>query len=102
MLLMNNILELTHNGKTYTNHNQIFSILEKAKFYWLIDSEINNAIIEIKKDTIIWHNGNFLSGDWEYGIFKNGEFHGKWLNGIFENGIFKGKWISGINLSKNN
>lgn len=99
---MNNILELIHQGKTYTTPSQIFSILRENEFYWLIDSEIDNSIIEIKKNTIIWHNGIFLSGDWEYGIFKDGEFHGNWHNGIFENGIFKGKWISGINLSKNN
>lgn len=97
-----NILELIYEGKTYTTSNQIFSILRENNFYWLIDSEIDNSIIEIKKNTIIWHNGNFLSGDWKYGIFKDGEFHGNWHNGIFENGIFKGKWISGINLSKNN
>lgn len=99
---MNNILELVYQGKTYTTHNQISLILEKEQFYWLIDSELSNAIIEIKKDTIIWHDGIFLSGNWKYGIFKNGEFYGTWENGIFENGIFDGKWISGINLSKNN
>lgn len=99
---MNNILEIIHNGRTYKNSNQIFSILRENEFYWLIDSEIDNAIIEIKNNTIIWHSGLFLSGEWKYGIFKNGEFYGNWHNGIFENGIFKGKWISGINLSKNN
>lgn len=97
---MNNIIELVYQGKTYTAKNQILSILEKEQFYWLIDSELSNAIIEIKNNTIIWHDGIFLSGNWKYGIFKNGEFYGTWENGIFENGIFDGKWISGVNLSK--
>ena len=68
------------------------------KFYWLIDSEIENATIEIKNDTIIWHNGCFYSGYWHYGIFKEGVFYGVWENGIWENGKFEGKWISGIKL----
>lgn len=97
---MNDIIKLKYKGKSYINYNKILSILENHKFYWLIDSEISNAIIEIKKDTIIWHSGKFLSGDWHYGIFKGGEFYGNWLNGIFESGLFKGKWISGVNLSK--
>lgn len=97
---MNNILELTYNKKTYTNQSKIFSILKESKLFWLIDSEFTDAIIEIKNDTIIWHNGHFLSGDWHYGIFKDGKFYGNFINGIFENGHFQGKWISGVNLSK--
>lgn len=98
---MNNILELIYDGKKYTTYNQIISIIKSEKLYWLIDSELVNAIIEIKKNTLIWHSGTFLSGDWEYGIFKDGEFYGTWENGIFENGVFDGVWISGINLIKN-
>lgn len=98
---MNNILELIYDGKKYTTYNQIISIIKSEKLYWLIDSELVNAIIEIKKNTLIWYSGTFLSGDWEYGIFKDGEFYGTWENGIFENGVFDGVWISGINLIKN-
>jgi hypothetical protein len=88
--------ELIYDGKSYTNENQINKILEKEKFYWLIDSGIEEANIEIKKNTIIWHKGTYFSGDWHYGIFKDGNFNGNWENGIFENGNFNGKWISGI------
>lgn len=91
-------LELIYGDKKYTNESQINDILSKNKFYWLIDSEIEDAVIEIKKDNIIWHNGNYYSGNWYYGIFKNGQFYGNWENGIFENGNFNGKWISGIRL----
>jgi len=85
-------------GKTFVDEKEINQILQSKKFYWLIDSEIDNAIIEIKKETIIWHSGDFYSGKWRYGIFKGGSFYGTWESGIFENGIFDGKWIDGIKL----
>lgn len=90
-------IELLLDGKTIKGDNKINQILESKKFYWLIDSEIENAIIELKKGTIIWHDGDFYSGNWIFGIFKKGNFYGNWINGIFENGNFKGNWNSGIN-----
>ncbi len=87
--------ELLMDGKSIKNQVEITNLLKSKKFYWLIDSEMENAIIEVKKDTIIWHGGYFF-GNWKYGIFKNGEFHGNWYNGIFEGGDFKGNWKSGI------
>jgi hypothetical protein len=92
--------ELKFRGKTYTSQHEINDILYKEGFYWLIDSEIENAQIEIHKDTLVWHGGSFLSGDWHYGIFKNGDFFGDFHNGIWENGNFGGKWQSGINLTQ--
>lgn len=91
--------ELKYNGKTYTNESQINKILEQENLFWLIDSEIEKSTLEITKNTLIWHDGLFYTGNWHYGIFKNGEFYGKWENGIFEQGIFGGKWIDGIKLS---
>ena len=41
-------IELKYNDKTYTTPNQIIDILKKEKLYWLIDSETDKAIIEIK------------------------------------------------------
>ena len=92
-------LELKYKKNTYTSESEINDILETNGFNWLIDSEVRNAKIEIKKETLIWHDGSFLSGDWYYGIFKNGEFYGNWESGIFENGLMDGKWNDGINLS---
>jgi hypothetical protein len=94
-------LELTFDGKTYTNQRQIINILKENKLFWLIDAEVDGAKIEINKGTVIWYEGIFMSGDWYYGIFKNGGFYGNWLNGIFEDGFFDGKWNSGINLKNN-
>lgn len=90
--------ELKYCGKTYTNQSEIINILKNHKFYWLIDSEVENAQLELKNDTIIWNGGNFYNGDWYYGIFKGGKFYGNWENGIWENGEFFGNWVSGINL----
>jgi hypothetical protein len=97
-----NFLELKYKDKTYTNQIDILFILKSENFYWLVDSEVSNAIIEIKKKTIIWHSGSFLVGNWYYGIFKGGDFFGTWENGIFESGNFKGRWLSGVDLTKNN
>lgn len=96
------ILELIYKGKTYKNNNEINKILKEEKLFWLIDSELENAKIEIKNSTVIWYEGLFISGNWNYGIFKNGGFYGNWKNGIFENGFFGGNWQSGIDLTKNN
>ena len=95
------IKELTYDDTTHTNQNKIISLLNEHNLTWLIDSEVNNAIIEIKNDTLIWYDGEFLFGDWYYGIFKKGTFYGNWKNGIFEGGVFKGSWESGINMIKN-
>lgn len=94
-----NILELKYKGKTYTTKNQIAKILNQLEFFWLIDSEVEDAIIEIENNTVIWHEGVFMYGNWYYGIFKNGGFYGVWENGIWEGGYFDGKWISGIKLN---
>jgi len=91
-------IELKHNGKVFTNESEINKILISNKLYWLIDSEFENAILELRNNTIIWYSGDFYSGDWHYGIFKGGSFHGVWENGIFENGNFNGKWVEGIKL----
>jgi hypothetical protein len=92
-------LKLKHNDKVYINDNDILRILKQEEFYWLIDSEVDGADVEIKKSTLIWNSGTYLSGDWHYGIFKDGNFFGNWLNGIFEGGNFNGNWYSGIDYT---
>ena len=72
-------LELQYNGEIITQNNKILKILEKEQLQWLIDSEVEQAKIEIKNKTLIWHDGYFL-GNWHYGIFKGGEFHGNFEN----------------------
>ena len=91
------IKELKYNNKSLTTKSEILKVLKDNKLFWLIDSEIESAIIEIKHNTLIWHEGIFKYGNWHYGIFKNGGFYGNCENGIWENGTFKGKWKSGLN-----
>lgn len=91
-------LEVTVGDKIVKNSTLIDNILESNNLLWLIDSEIEDAKFEIKNNTIIWISGIFYSGNWKYGIFRDGVFYGTWENGIFEGGIFKGIWKSGINL----
>jgi len=88
-------LELQYNGEVITQNNIILKILEKEQLQWLIDSEVEQAKIEIKNKTLIWYDGYFF-GNWHYGIFKGGEFHGNFENGIVEGGNFKGNFVSGI------
>lgn len=88
--------KLNYDGQSITNNREIERILSQEKFYWLIDSEIENADIEIKNNTLIWNEGEYFTGNWHFGIFKGGTFHGNFINGIFEGGNFEGKWNSGI------
>lgn len=82
------ISELVYNQKTLTSEQDILNLLRNLKLYWLIDSVCENARIEIKKDTVIWHSGLYLTGDWHYGIFIDGDFKGNWISGIWEGGYF--------------
>lgn len=91
--------ELIYNGNSIIGDKNIIKILEKDQFYWLIDSEIEDAEIEITHNTVVWKSGDFFAGNWYYGIWKSGNFYGTWENGIFEGGNFKGKFISGIRTS---
>ena len=74
--------ELIYKDQKITNQNTILNILENNQFHWLIDSEIENAKIEIRNYTLIWYDGSYYSGNWYYGILKGGEFYGTFENGI--------------------
>ncbi len=90
-------LELKFNDETFTKKSEIDNILESQELSWLQEAEIENAKIEVRKKTLIWHDGYFF-GNWHYGIFKNGEFHGTFQNGILEGGDFQGEFVGGVNL----
>lgn len=80
----------------YSSPTKIQEQLKKHDLQWLIDSEIEEAVVEIKNNTLIWKDGNFNAGNWHYGIWQSGNFHGTWQNGIWVSGHFNGKWKSGI------
>lgn len=79
-------VELRYNDNIITKQEKIHSILEKEEMDWLIDSELENVIIEIKNHTLLFHKGTFYSGDIHYCIWIDGDFKG----GVFENGIILG------------
>lgn len=85
-------------GKKITNKSEINKILDKENLHWLMDSEFEDAQIEIRKGTVIWKGGTYFTGNWNYGIFKNGVFYGTFVNGILEGGIFRGKFVSGVKM----
>lgn len=87
---------LEYEGNKIYNPQKIEEILSKNNLNWLIDSEFENADIEIRNQTLIWNSGNYFSGNWHYGIWKSGTFFGTWENGIFEDGVMKGTFKSGI------
>lgn len=87
---------LTIDNSIITQSDKIESALLSYQFYWLIDSEVEDAVIQIKNNTLIWDSGTYYSGRWYYGIWKSGDFHGVWENGIFEKGRFYGKFLTGI------
>jgi hypothetical protein len=96
------IKRLIISGKSYTDSKEIKTLLLKYNFNWLNLSEIENAIIEIKNNKILWHigvwyYGDWIDGVWLDGIFKHGDFKsGTWYNGTFEGGKFSGIFMNGI------
>lgn len=83
----------------YTQDRVCDSKLNILGFNWLVESEFEEADIEIIKDTILWKSGNFYSGIWHYGIIESGIFNGIFKNGIISDGVkFGGKFISGIKI----
>lgn len=88
--------EFLVDGDYIKDSNEINRVLTVNNLQWLINSEIENAVVEIKNKTIIWKRGDYIAGNWYYGIWLDGKFNGIWENGIWEGGVFEGKWESGI------
>lgn len=82
--------ELKYNGKTYTQKYQIDEILLEKKLNWVLDAEMENARLEIMKDTLIFNGGIIFNAIWEYGVIRNGEIRNiVFLNGVIYDGVFK-------------
>jgi len=96
-------IELKFDKNIFNESYLINDILIKNDFGWLIDAEIENARIELVKDsgdkvTLIWNAGTWISGTWEYGVFRDGTWRsGTWNNGVWYGGVWKqGTFNSGI------
>jgi len=99
--------ELKFDGKIHTEQWKIDEILIEHDFKWLVNAEIENARLEILKDTLVWNAGIWYNGAWEFGVFRDGEwkygtweggvwYNGKWKDGTFKAGIiYKGIFVKG-------
>lgn len=68
---MTNYNKLIYENDIHTNQMEIENILIKEGFEWLTNCEIENSVIEIENNKLIWHNGIFHSGTWVDGSFGN-------------------------------
>lgn len=99
--------ELKYDGQTYEEQWKIDEILIKNKFNWIVNAEIENARLEIYKDTLVWNGGTWYNGNWYFGVWRDGAwkygtwengvwYGGRWENGTFKSGIiFKGNFFKG-------
>jgi len=99
--------ELKFDGKIISEQWKIDEILIENDFKWLVNAEIENARLEIIKDTLVWNAGIWYNGNWEFGVFRDGEwkygtweggvwYNGKWKDGTFKAGIiYKGIFVKG-------
>jgi hypothetical protein len=81
--MANRYKELKYEGKTYTQKYQIDEIIIDNGMNWFLDCEVENARIEIIKETIVFNAGIFYNGVWEYGVVRDAD----WRNGVFKNGV---------------
>ncbi len=90
--------KLIYNDKVFTLPSSIKKLLLNKQLTWLLDAELENAVIEITDNTFIWHMGTWYRGHWhgdvwKDGVWKSGYWHnGEWYDGIWYNGV----WINGI------
>lgn len=96
-------------GRIKYKVNQFNDQTYKVKSY-LTTFSCKNAYFDIKyqnmtkqKQTfrqvlIVWHDGQWNNGTFNYGIWKRGTWHnGTWQRGLWHNGTWKnGTWISGV------
>jgi len=86
----NRYKELVYEGKTYTKKHQIDEILLEKEMNWFLDAEIENARIEIVKDTLIFNAGIIYNCVWEFGVIRDGDIRNiTFENGVIYNGTFK-------------
>lgn len=64
----------------------------KAKYSWIFNAKIKNAILGEVNNTLVWYMGEWIDGEWLGGI---------WYSGIWHRGIWeRGTWHA-YNLDRN-
>jgi hypothetical protein len=69
----------------------------KSRYPWVLEANIENAVIGLDNDGIVWYNGIWHDGAWKDGKWLKGTFAGgTWGRGEFYGGTFTGEtWKSG-------
>jgi hypothetical protein len=44
-----------------------------AKFPWLRVAEFRDAVVDIRRDFLIWYSGKWIKGTWKGGLWRGGE-----------------------------
>lgn len=59
--------------------------LLSQKYTWLLEAEIENAIIGEDNRGLVWYSGDWICGTWKDGTWYSGRFFdGIWVNGIWD------------------
>ena len=53
------------------------------KFSWLKEAKFKDAVIDITGGILVWKDGVWLNGYWDYGIWVDGV----WFNGYWSDGV---------------
>jgi len=69
----------------------------KSRYPWVLEANIENAVIGLNGNNICWYGGTWHDGVWRDGIWKMGTFAGgTWEDGRFYFGTFAGeRWKNG-------
>jgi len=56
----------------------------KAKYIWILNAVVEDAILGEDDYGLVWYSGNWLAGEWEDGTWYSGIWYtGEWKNGRF-------------------
>ena len=69
----------------------------KEKFPWLLEADIENAVVDVSMTYLVWKNGIWKGGTWESGTWEGGAWkNGTWKDGLWKRGIWEdGLWEDG-------
>lgn len=66
-----------------------------SNYPWMLEAEIENAIIGMSNSNLVWYTGNWECGRWFGGNWKSGTWKsGDWYGGTWESKAIKDKLLS--------
>lgn len=65
----------------------------RRNFFWLLEADIEDAVIEIDSGYLYWYSRDWHGGHWHDGVWHDGVWHGgEWRGGEWERGYIKGEY----------